>query len=82
MRGEGAETSMSIRDGGDDEPGIGDRSPRARRGDEAIDGRESEGGGLTARWRARLRLQHDQRTGVKDRRERSRAEHTDRRLAG
>lgn len=72
---------MSIRHGGI-EPDFGDRPTRARDELEPLDAGDDEGGGMTARWRARVRLQRDQRNGVKDRRERPRLEQTDRRLAG
>ena len=71
---------MTMRDGRDAERRLDDRIP-FRGGLEAVEGIDREGGGMTARWRARLRLQRDQRSGVKDRRQRPRPGQPDRRIA-
>jgi hypothetical protein len=73
---------MGIRDFEDKNSTAGDGPARPRGNLGGQDDRASEGGGLGARWQARLRLQRDQRSGVRDRRLRPRPEsdHPDRRL--
>jgi len=72
---------MGIRHGGDEQFGVGDRHGEGLGRVELPGGRGAERGGLGARWRARLRLQRDQRNGDRDRRTQTRADlaRTDRR---
>lgn len=62
--------------------GADEQSPRAAGGFEDVDAREIEGGGMTARLRARIRLQRDQNIpGDRRGRPRPQLEHPDRRIA-
>jgi hypothetical protein len=72
------DSTMSIeRNGSDDQDAVRRRAHTPR----SFDG---DGGGLMARWQARLRLQQERRSGVQDRRRRQRpeADPPDRRLVG
>jgi hypothetical protein len=74
----------SIRQGNDENNGgVGNQPARTRGGFKNDNGRDIDGGGLMARWEARLRLQRDQRSGLQDRRGRPRPDRDtpDRRLA-
>ncbi len=76
---------MGIRHRQDEESNgpTGDRLPRGNVDFDVEKDRGIDGRGLTARWQARLRLQREQRSGLKDRRTQPRAEQgtSDRRLA-
>ena len=78
----GGDPDITMSRDGKDQEGIRDRAARERRGSMTGMDPDAEGGGMMARWQARLRLQRDQRSGQKDRRSRPRPDQTpDRRLA-